>query len=656
MAITIKYKADTRAAERNISRLERGVESSARTARRTGTAFSRLGPLIAGAFSIVAVSRFSSAMVTASDSVTNISNQLRSAGVGTSDIGNNLRAVADLAESTRASVAATGGLYARILRSTRELGLSQREALDVTRTFQQTLALSGASTQEAAAASLQFGQALASGRLAGDELRSILENNSFFAQRVAEQLGVGVGALRDMGAAGDLTSETLARIALEIAPGINEEFSQLAPTFGQLATVINNQVLEALSAIGSSILGSVGNVEILATAIGEGLGDAIRLLVRSVSSSIAIIISSYQSALTTISFFWTALTTGAESVFLAFHNFGASFLSVFTSAFSGAINFLINRVNDLINLLNATTSQLSRLPGVGIGEIPDIEQVSIGEGIRERLQASQTSNRQRRAELATEREDGLMQLSETFREGIDRIFDAATRDFGTSAFSESGEVSDMAPPVTPSVPEPVAASVNVGETIEEQLDQASEVVDRSAMRFSRRLRDSLAEGLESGDYSSLRQVLLSRLSQAFDPDGALEQGIGAIFDSLAGVIGNLFNNLSGTIGNLFSSLNLGGGFLGGLGGLFSGLLAFERGGVVPGNPGSAVPIIAHAGEVVLNRGQQNRLLNGNAGQTINQTINVTGDVTAATRRAVADMSRDIAANTRQEFIESGVLA
>jgi hypothetical protein len=48
---------------------------------------------------------------------------------------------------------------------------------------------------------------------------------------------------------------------------------------------------------------------------------------------------------------------------------------------------------------------------------------------------------------------------------------------------------------------------------------------------------------------------------------------------------------------------------------------FQTGGIVPGPTGAAVPILAHAGEVVLNPQQQRALLNGQAGGGL--TINVT---------------------------------
>jgi len=55
---------------------------------------------------------------------------------------------------------------------------------------------SGATQQEIASSTQQLAQALASGTLQGDELRSILEGLPTLAQALAHELGVSIGELR----------------------------------------------------------------------------------------------------------------------------------------------------------------------------------------------------------------------------------------------------------------------------------------------------------------------------------------------------------------------------------------------------------------------------------------------------------------------------
>lgn len=95
------------------------------------------------------------------------------------------------------------------------IGLKQLEVLFVG--ISNAARLSGAGTQEAQAALLQLKQGLASGVLQGDELRSVLEQLPAFAQAIAQQLGTNVGALRQLGSEGKITSEIVFNAAKQLA-------------------------------------------------------------------------------------------------------------------------------------------------------------------------------------------------------------------------------------------------------------------------------------------------------------------------------------------------------------------------------------------------------------------------------------------------------
>jgi tape measure domain-containing protein len=97
------------------------------------------------------------------------------------------------------------------------LGGEQQDALSITESISQALRLSGASATEARSSLLQFGQALASGVLRGEELNSVLEQTPRLAKAIAEGLGVTVGQLLKMGKEGEL-SATRIIAALESAP------------------------------------------------------------------------------------------------------------------------------------------------------------------------------------------------------------------------------------------------------------------------------------------------------------------------------------------------------------------------------------------------------------------------------------------------------
>lgn len=141
--------------------------------------------------------------------------------------------------------------FLRIQRATQEYGGTTREAIDLTRIFTQTLRISGATQQEAAATAIQFGQAMSSGRLQGDELRSILEGNARFAVALAEGLGVSVGELKKLGEEGQLTSQKVAAALLSQQKKLQQESTAIANTISGSWRVFTNELDQALVASGA---------------------------------------------------------------------------------------------------------------------------------------------------------------------------------------------------------------------------------------------------------------------------------------------------------------------------------------------------------------------------------------------------------------------
>ncbi len=145
-----------------------------------------------------------------------------------------------IAQETRNGLEATVGLYTRLGRATRELGVTQGQLILVTETIGKALIVSGASATEASAALVQLGQGLAAGALRGDELRSVLEQTPRLAQAIAEGMGVSVGRLRDLGEQGALTAEAVVNALIKQSDAINAEFATIPKTIGQAITQMGN--------------------------------------------------------------------------------------------------------------------------------------------------------------------------------------------------------------------------------------------------------------------------------------------------------------------------------------------------------------------------------------------------------------------------------
>jgi len=150
-------------------------------------------------------------------------------------------------QETRVSYESTANLYARVARNAKELKLNQAELLSITELTNKSIQIGGATSQEAAAGVIQFSQAMASGVLRGDELRSVLENMPRLAEALSKGLGVTIGELRKMGEQGELTAEKVVQALLSQKHVIDSEFKELAPTIGGVMETISNSIRKAIS-------------------------------------------------------------------------------------------------------------------------------------------------------------------------------------------------------------------------------------------------------------------------------------------------------------------------------------------------------------------------------------------------------------------------
>ncbi len=109
--------------------------------------------------------------------------------------------------------------------------------------------ISGTSTEGVQAAMLQLTQAMGSGVLQGEELRSVLEQAPTIVQAIAKHMGVSVGELRKMASEGIVTSEVVKNALLGAAEETNAKFEAMPMTFGQVWTDFKNRALFAFQPV-----------------------------------------------------------------------------------------------------------------------------------------------------------------------------------------------------------------------------------------------------------------------------------------------------------------------------------------------------------------------------------------------------------------------
>lgn len=183
-----------------------------------------------------------------------------------------LQGVEAIALRTGQSLDATGQLFTRILTAGRELGLSQADALKLTETINQAVAISGQSAATSNAAITQFIQGLQAGVLRGEEFNSVVEGSARVAKALADGLGVTQGELRKLANEGQLSAAEVLRAIQSQSQVLEQEFGQLPLTIGR---AVENLQTKWTSFVGS-LDGATGASRTVAqgiNALAEGLDE-----------------------------------------------------------------------------------------------------------------------------------------------------------------------------------------------------------------------------------------------------------------------------------------------------------------------------------------------------------------------------------------------
>lgn len=226
-------------------------EAAAQASAKVGTSFTGLGTaagLAARAVAAIGIGASVGEFVKMADASTNVASRLGLVTSSAAELASVQQRLFSIAQSSRVSFVDLVGTYAQVARSTKDLGVSQTALLGVIQTISQAVTISGGSAASAQAALTQLSQGFAAGALRGEELNSILEQTPRLAQALADGLGVGVGKLRELGQAGELTSEKVLGALEKSAAGVAAEFGKMAVTVEQASTNAANSVLRLVGA------------------------------------------------------------------------------------------------------------------------------------------------------------------------------------------------------------------------------------------------------------------------------------------------------------------------------------------------------------------------------------------------------------------------
>lgn len=164
---------------------------------------------------------------------------------------------------------------------------SNDEAIYFVEQLNKQFKIAGAGVQETTSAMYQLTQAMAAGKLQGDEFRSIMENAPMLAQSIAQEMGLSVGQLKEMSSQGLITADIIKNALFASAEETNAKFAEIPMTFQDIGTKLQNDLIAAFQPVMEE-LGNMTSSDVFMSVLNE-LAFSFKVVAAAAQVSIAII-------------------------------------------------------------------------------------------------------------------------------------------------------------------------------------------------------------------------------------------------------------------------------------------------------------------------------------------------------------------------------
>lgn len=207
--------------------------------------------------------RIAQNMMEFADTAVLINNRLRVATKSAEDFARAQKFIFEVSKETRTGVMASAVVYSRLLQATSQLNMKTEDLEQIMENLNKSISIGGATTQEAKNSLIQFSQALASGALRGDELRSVSEQLPALANAIGKEFGVAKGQLLAFAKAnpGILETEKVLRGVLKATEEFEAQFAATTPTMMNGITAISNGFIALLMEVqeGTGVFSALAN-------------------------------------------------------------------------------------------------------------------------------------------------------------------------------------------------------------------------------------------------------------------------------------------------------------------------------------------------------------------------------------------------------------
>ncbi|MEZ2683878.1 phage tail tape measure protein [Proteus vulgaris] len=222
---------------------------------KSASSFASFAKAVTGALSIHQV-------ISYADGWTNLQNRLKLVTKSTQELNKATNDVYNIAQKTYQSLDATAQVYQRFSDNAERLGINQQKVAELTETVSKAVSLSGTSAAAASTGLTQFGQALAAGRLRGQDLNSVIEQIPGLAQAIAEGMGITMGELKQKAQDGETSIEKVIESLERVKASVDQKFATsittVSQSFTNLQSAMTRFVGEANQSTGATQLLNTG--------------------------------------------------------------------------------------------------------------------------------------------------------------------------------------------------------------------------------------------------------------------------------------------------------------------------------------------------------------------------------------------------------------
>nr|WP_313631908.1 tape measure protein [Brevundimonas naejangsanensis] len=201
------------------------------------TSLKTLAPIMAGAFSAKALQNIT-------DTWTDYQSRVRLAIDETENAADVMDRLADIANKSYNTIDTTAEGFLSAASTLKLLGASTNGVLDYTEALNNAMVVSGAKAERAARVQDALGKAMASGKLSGSELNTVIETGGRVAELLAQELGVSTLELRKMGKDGKITADVIYNSLTKNLSTLRAEAESMDMTVGDAFLRLQNNIIQ----------------------------------------------------------------------------------------------------------------------------------------------------------------------------------------------------------------------------------------------------------------------------------------------------------------------------------------------------------------------------------------------------------------------------